>query len=277
MYESELKIKMKSIEPNYDYSVYNMATEAQVKTVEKYFGGEKACFFECLDPEEYTDKNGETKIRYSSPTPVSIEMQRHHFNTPNLPAIFGLGALAGNPKGLNAVVWEPVNTELSQHDFGHNIVDISDMTIIFGTALQKNTNVQYFGISNVFSAIGGFLVSLKGVALIAYAFFFGKMIKKQFARLLYNKNQKAIDDEKKVDGEMEEAKEMKGNDWEDNEIDRMRKAKMKILNKIKNLDDGASKMDEKDEDKMVDYFFTKLDYFGSNEHTFETETKLDLF
>jgi hypothetical protein len=41
--------------------------------------------------------------------------------------------------------------------------------------------VTYFGLGNVFSAVGGFLVSLKGVALLVYAFFFGAMVKKQFA------------------------------------------------------------------------------------------------
>jgi hypothetical protein len=40
--------------------------------------------------------------------PLRIEMQRHHFNTPNLPAIFGLGSLVGNAKGYAANVWEPV-------------------------------------------------------------------------------------------------------------------------------------------------------------------------
>lgn len=28
---------------------------------------------------------------------------------------------------------------------------------------------------------------------------------------------------------------------------------------------------------MVDYFFQKMAYYGSNAHTFETETKLDVF
>jgi hypothetical protein len=28
---------------------------------------------------------------------------------------------------------------------------------------------------------------------------------------------------------------------------------------------------------MVDYFFQKMAYYGSNSHTFETETKLDVF
>ena len=28
---------------------------------------------------------------------------------------------------------------------------------------------------------------------------------------------------------------------------------------------------------MVDYFFQKLAFYGSNAHTFETETKLDVF
>lgn len=73
------------------------------------------------------------------PSPVRIEMQRHHFNTPNLPAIFGLGALAGSPKGLNVVVWESVQNEMSQHDFTSPEVDISDMKLIFTVSVQKNT------------------------------------------------------------------------------------------------------------------------------------------
>jgi hypothetical protein len=28
---------------------------------------------------------------------------------------------------------------------------------------------------------------------------------------------------------------------------------------------------------MVDYFFQKMAYYGCNAHTFETETKLDVF
>jgi hypothetical protein len=40
--------------------------------------------------------------------------------------------------------------------------------------------------------------------------------------------------------------------------------------------DETKEDEEKEEEEKVDYFFSKLDYFGSNEHTFETETKLDL-
>jgi hypothetical protein len=47
------------------------------------------------------------------PEPAHIEFQRHHFNTPNLPAIFGVGAFAGNPKELSATFWEPTSAELS--------------------------------------------------------------------------------------------------------------------------------------------------------------------
>jgi hypothetical protein len=54
------------------------------------------------------DPKGNYKDKIPIPSPVRIELQRHHFNTPNLPAIFGLGSLAGNPKGLNVVVWESV-------------------------------------------------------------------------------------------------------------------------------------------------------------------------
>jgi hypothetical protein len=195
-YKGEFYIKMTSISPNYDFTVYNMKTEPQMRTSEKYFGALKSCYFACVDPETYVDAKGNYKDKFPIPAPVRIEMQRHHFNTPNLPAIFGLGALAGNPKGLNAVVWESVQAELSQHDFESPIADTSDMSIVFTTSVQKNTLIKYFGLSEVFAAIGGFLVSVKGITLLVYGFFFGKMIKKQFAKLLYSKNQKAIDDEK---------------------------------------------------------------------------------
>ena len=116
---------------------------------------------------------------------------------------------------MNSVVWEPVSTELSQHDFGHRIIDISDMRITFGTALQKSTDINYFGLSNVFSAIGGFLVSLKGMFLIVYAFIFGKVIKRQFAHLLYKKQKTAIDEENADDSdEHQGVKELKGKEWE---------------------------------------------------------------
>jgi hypothetical protein len=107
-YTGKFAIKMTSVEPNYDYSVYNMETEPSVKTSEKYFGGEKSCYFSCEEAEVFTNKDGEEIWKYENPEALTIEMQRHAFNTPNLPAIFGLGGLAGSPKGLNAVVWETV-------------------------------------------------------------------------------------------------------------------------------------------------------------------------
>lgn len=158
-------------------------------------------------------------------------MQRHHFNTPNLPAIFGLGSLAGNPKGLSANVWEPVQTILAQHDFRTAYVDIAQMHLVFTTGLQKNTFVTYFGLSNVFSAVGGFLVSLKGIAILVYGFVFGKMIKRQFAQMLYRKNQVSADEVQEKEAEAEE-EEKKGNDWENNAIDRTRKKQLKVLAKI---------------------------------------------
>lgn len=104
------------------------------------------------------------------------------------------------------------------------------MEIVFGTALQKNTIVTYFGIGNVFSAVGGFLVSLKGVALLVYGALFGAMVKRQFARLLYTKNvaDELAEEEKADKVELKEAA------WEKNAIDRTRKKEMKILRKIKN-------------------------------------------
>jgi hypothetical protein len=199
---------MKTIKPNYDFTVYNMKTEPIVRTVEKYYGGEKSCWFACnrpkldaegneqVDPDSKyglplmeadteADAFGAGKTKPMIAEPVLIELQRHHFNTPNLPAIFGVGGYAGNPKALSATVWEPTTSELSQHDFTNRIVDIANIEIVFSTSLQKNTMVTYFGIGNVFSAFGGFLVSLKGLALIAYGTLFGAMVKKQFARLLY--------------------------------------------------------------------------------------------
>jgi len=107
-YTGKFSIKMTSVAPNYDYTVYNMETEPSVKTTEKYFGGEKSCYFACMEAESYIDKDGDEKYKFENPEAVTIEMQRHAFNTPNLPAIFGLGSFAGSPKGLNAVVWETV-------------------------------------------------------------------------------------------------------------------------------------------------------------------------
>lgn len=205
------------------------------------------------------------------PEPVLIELQRHHFNTPNLPAIFGVGGYAGNPKELSATFWEPTHAELSAHDFTNRIVDLANIEIVFGTNLQKNTMVTYFGIGNVFSAFGGFLVSLKGLALTVYAILFGALVKKQFAKLLYTKN---VADELSEE-ERKDKKELKAEAWETSAIDRTRKKEMKVLRKIKNQD--SKKDGDNEEDTMVDYFFQKLAYYGSNQHTFETETKLDVF
>lgn len=99
------------------------------------------------------------------------------------------------------------------------------------------------------------------------------MIKRQFAQTLYRKNQSNVEENQAPE---EGAEEKKGNDWENNAVDKTRKKQLKILNKISNQ--GETKAEtSKDEVAMVDYFFAKLGYYGSNEHTFETETKLDLF
>jgi len=177
-----------------------------------------------------TDKLVDELSRKEKPMiaePVLIELQRHHFNTPNLPAIFGVPA--GNPKALSATVWEPTTSELSQHDFTNRIVDIANIEIVFGTALQKNTMVTYFGLGNVFSAVGGFLVSLKGIALLVYGTIFGALVKKQFAKLLYKKGQSTgMTAEERL-----EIKELKEEAWESNEIDRIKKKEMNVLRKIK--------------------------------------------
>lgn len=197
---------MHSISPNYDFTVYNMKEEPIVRNEEKYYGGEKSCYFSCEKWEPELDEYGEPKEdeegnyiygqdeeeddfsgkkKKMIAEPVLIELQRHHFNTPNLPEIFGLGGFVGNDKELAATFWEPTTAELSQHDFTHRVIDLANIEIVFGTNLQKNTKVTYFGIGNVFSAFGGFLVSLKGVALAIYVGFFGALVKKQFASLLY--------------------------------------------------------------------------------------------
>lgn len=168
---------------------------------------------------------GSLKERPKSSEPVLIELQRHHFNTPNLPAIFGVGGYAGNPKELSATIWEPTTSELSQHDFTSRRIDLSDVKIVFGTSLQKNTRVTYFGIGNVFSAYGGFLVTLKGVAILVYGTIFGAMVKKQFAKLLYSKSQA----DKMSAEERKGKKELKEEKWESNDIDRLRKKEMKVL------------------------------------------------
>lgn len=97
--------------------------------------------------------------------------------------------------------------------------------------------VTYFGIGNVFSAFGGFLVSLKGIALLVYGLVFGALVKKQFAKLLYNK---AAADELKEEDKVGK-KELQEQEWEKNEIDRTRKKEMKVLKWIKNQ--GESKGD----------------------------------
>ena len=51
---------MKSIEPNYDFTVYNMKTEPIVSTLENYYGGEKSCYYSCATFE--FDDNGELKV-----------------------------------------------------------------------------------------------------------------------------------------------------------------------------------------------------------------------
>lgn len=51
---------------------------------------------------------------------------------------------------------------------------------------------------------------------------------------------------------------------------------MKVLRKFKNQNSTHDDVKDDQED-MVDYFFQKLAYYGSNQHTFETETKLDIF
>lgn len=132
--------------------------------------------------------------------------------------------------------------------------------------------VTYFGIGNVFSAFGGFLVSLKGTALIVYGFLFGAMVKKQFAKLLYTKS---VADSLTAE-ERKGKKELKEEAWESNTIDRTRKKEMNILRKIQTQGLSKDKTEDKEED-MVDYFFQKMAYYGSNAHTFETETKLDVF
>lgn len=47
-----------SIKPNYDFTVYNMNEEPIVRTVEKYYGGDKSCYFSCVE----VDKNGYEKV-----------------------------------------------------------------------------------------------------------------------------------------------------------------------------------------------------------------------
>jgi hypothetical protein len=88
--------------------------------------------------------------------------------------------------------------------------------------------VTYFSIGNVFSAFGGFLVSLKGTALIVYGLLFGAMVKKQFAKLLYTKS---VADSLTAE-ERKGKKELKEEAWESNTIDRTRKKEMNILRKI---------------------------------------------
>lgn len=61
-YRGKFKIKVKSILPNYDFTVYNMKAEPIVRTTENYYGGEKSCYFSCekMDPE--LDSDGNPKV-----------------------------------------------------------------------------------------------------------------------------------------------------------------------------------------------------------------------
>jgi len=62
-YEGKFKIKIKSIKPNYDFTVYNMKTEPIVSTTENYYGGEYSCYYSCEGAEALTDPDtGEYKL-----------------------------------------------------------------------------------------------------------------------------------------------------------------------------------------------------------------------
>lgn len=61
-YRGKFKIKMKSIVPNYDFTVYNMKSEPIVSTVENYYGGEKSCYYSCATYEVEYDANNEMKV-----------------------------------------------------------------------------------------------------------------------------------------------------------------------------------------------------------------------
>lgn len=101
------------------------------------------------------------------------------------------------------------------------------------------------------------------------------MIKRQFAKHLYKNSQKAIDDVKApVNQEEEDCAADKS--WENNAIDKLRKNQLRVLDKFESQGEDKSN-ENNDDESMIDYYFAKLAYFGSNEHTFETETKLDLF
>jgi hypothetical protein len=62
------------------------------------------------------------------------------------------------------------------------------------------------------------------------------MIKRQFAQTLYRKNKVQVEENAAKEGEAEEKK---GNDWENNAIDKTRKKQLKVLTKISNQ--GESK------------------------------------
>ena len=53
---------MKSITPNYDFTVYNMKEEPIVIIEEKYYGGEKSCYFSCEKWEPEMDEWGDPKV-----------------------------------------------------------------------------------------------------------------------------------------------------------------------------------------------------------------------
>lgn len=59
---------MKSIVPNYDFTVYNMNSEPMVRTVEKYYGGATACYFACKDP-VFDENTGEMLMESDGITP----------------------------------------------------------------------------------------------------------------------------------------------------------------------------------------------------------------
>ena len=51
-----------SIKPNYDFTVYNMKEEPIVRTVEKYYGGDKSCYFSCVSKTKAKNADGTEKI-----------------------------------------------------------------------------------------------------------------------------------------------------------------------------------------------------------------------
>lgn len=59
-----------SIKPNYDFTVYNMKEEPIVRTVEKYYGGDKSCYFSCVSKTKAKNADGTEKIDEVSGLPV---------------------------------------------------------------------------------------------------------------------------------------------------------------------------------------------------------------